>query len=110
MDDWGDRFYTRDAVNFFLAQRKNPNGCAPKMTWFTSLSYTNYSMVTDVSPPPRVFLPWTVTDRSVQWYVSGNEIADHTMVSSVPSNSRDCTDEELRRMWELLPRMRSSGT
>ncbi|KAL8279618.1 hypothetical protein RQP46_007931 [Phenoliferia psychrophenolica] len=49
--------YTTEAVNHFLAQRKNPNGCAPKMTYFTS---TNYSMVTD-------------------WYVAGNEIADHTM-------------------------------
>jgi hypothetical protein len=29
------------------------------MTYFTSLSYTNYSMVTD-------------------WYVAGNEIADHS--------------------------------
>ncbi|KAJ7589601.1 hypothetical protein C8J56DRAFT_1049242 [Mycena floridula] len=52
--------YTLDAVNQFLAQRKNPNGCAPKMTYFTSLNYTNYTLVTD-------------------WYVAGNEIADHTM-------------------------------
>ncbi|KZT27524.1 hypothetical protein NEOLEDRAFT_1130497 [Neolentinus lepideus HHB14362 ss-1] len=52
--------YTLDAVNQFLAQRKNPNGCTPKMTYFTSLNYTNYTLVTD-------------------WYVAGNEIADHTM-------------------------------
>ncbi|KAG6916870.1 hypothetical protein DXG01_004851 [Tephrocybe rancida] len=52
--------YTLDAVKQFLAQRKNPNGCAPKMTYFTSLNYTNYNLVTD-------------------WYVAGNEIADHTM-------------------------------
>ncbi|KAF7333423.1 Carbohydrate esterase family 4 [Mycena venus] len=52
--------YTIDAVNQFLAHRKNPNGCAPKMTYFTSLSYTNYTLVTD-------------------WYVAGNEIADHTI-------------------------------
>ncbi|KAI5120853.1 hypothetical protein M0805_007040 [Coniferiporia weirii] len=52
--------YTLDAVNQFLAQRKNPNGCPPKMTYFTSLNYTNYTLVTD-------------------WYVAGNEIADHTM-------------------------------
>ncbi len=31
------------------------------MTFFTSLSYTNYANVTD-------------------WYVAGNEIADHTCV------------------------------
>jgi len=52
--------YTLDAVNQFLAHRKNPNGCSPKMTYFTSLNYTDYSLVTD-------------------WYVQGNEIADHTM-------------------------------
>ncbi|KAF8079249.1 hypothetical protein FPV67DRAFT_1404049 [Lyophyllum atratum] len=52
--------YTLDAVNQFLAHRKNPNGCPPKMTYFTSLNYTNYTLVTD-------------------WYVAGNEIGDHTM-------------------------------
>ncbi|TFK24271.1 hypothetical protein FA15DRAFT_669712 [Coprinopsis marcescibilis] len=52
--------YTLDAVNQFLAQRRNPNECSPKMTYFTSLDYTNYTMVTD-------------------WYAAGNEIADHTM-------------------------------
>ena len=31
------------------------------MTYYTSLSYTNYTLVTD-------------------WYVAGNEIADHTYV------------------------------
>lgn len=31
------------------------------MTYFTSLAYTNYTLVTD-------------------WYVAGNEIADHTSV------------------------------
>ncbi|KAF8555101.1 hypothetical protein OG21DRAFT_1508030 [Imleria badia] len=60
--------YTLDAVNQFLAHRKNPNGCPLKMTYFTSLNYTNYTLVTD-------------------WYVSGNEIADHTMthVGSPPA-------------------------
>ncbi|KAK7028474.1 family 4 carbohydrate esterase [Favolaschia claudopus] len=52
--------YALDSVNQFLAQRKNPNGCAPKMTYFTSLMYTNYTLVTD-------------------WFIAGNEIADHTM-------------------------------
>ncbi|KAG2022544.1 hypothetical protein CC2G_000285 [Coprinopsis cinerea AmutBmut pab1-1] len=52
--------YTLDAVNQFLAHRRNPNGCAPKMTYFTSLGFTNYTLVTD-------------------WYAAGNEIADHTM-------------------------------
>ncbi|KIK71468.1 hypothetical protein GYMLUDRAFT_254679 [Collybiopsis luxurians FD-317 M1] len=52
--------YTIDAVNQLLAQRKNPNGCPLKMTYYTSLNYTNYTLVTD-------------------WFVAGNEIADHTM-------------------------------
>ncbi|KAK7051762.1 family 4 carbohydrate esterase [Favolaschia claudopus] len=52
--------YTLDSVNQFLAQRKNPNGCPPRMTYYTSLTNTNYSLVTD-------------------WFVAGNEIADHTM-------------------------------
>jgi len=61
--------YTLDSVNQFLAHRKNPNGCQPKMTYYTSLNYTNYTLVTD-------------------WYVAGNEIADHTMthVGSPPAN------------------------
>ncbi|GAA5834205.1 hypothetical protein JCM5353_006950 [Sporobolomyces roseus] len=52
--------YTQEVLNFFLSRRKNPNGCSPKMTFFNSLQYSNYSMVTE-------------------WYVAGNEIADHTM-------------------------------
>lgn len=36
--------YTLDAVNSLIGSRKNPNGCSIKMTYFTSLSYTNYSM------------------------------------------------------------------
>jgi hypothetical protein len=61
--------YTLDAVNQFLAQRTNPNGCPPKMTYFTSLNFTNYTLVTD-------------------WFVAGNEIADHTMthVGSPPAD------------------------
>ncbi|KAF8330829.1 uncharacterized protein EI90DRAFT_3145723 [Cantharellus anzutake] len=52
--------YTINAVNNLLAHRKNPNGCTPKMTYFTQISYTNFTLVTD-------------------WFVAGNEIADHTM-------------------------------
>ncbi|KAJ7608728.1 hypothetical protein FB45DRAFT_1067222 [Roridomyces roridus] len=52
--------YTLDSINQFLGHRQNPNGCKPKMTYYTSLNYTNYTLVTD-------------------WYVEGNEIADHTM-------------------------------
>ncbi|KAJ7760140.1 hypothetical protein DFH07DRAFT_442335 [Mycena maculata] len=64
--------YTLDSVNQFLAHRENPNGCQPKMTYFTSLNYTNYTLVTD-------------------WFVAGNEIADHTMthVGDPPSNEID---------------------
>lgn len=40
------------------------------MTYFTSLSYTNYSMVTE-------------------WYVAGNEIADHTMTHAGTPNASE---------------------
>lgn len=53
---------TITALRSFLYQRRNPNGCRPKSTYFASLPYTNYSHVTE-------------------WYVDGNEIADHTYVS-----------------------------
>ncbi len=56
--------YTLDAVNQFLEHRKNPNGCQPKMTYYNSIDYTNFTLVTD-------------------WYVAGNEIADHTYVPYV---------------------------
>ncbi|KAH9064067.1 hypothetical protein EDB87DRAFT_1777005 [Lactarius vividus] len=64
--------YTLDSVNQFLAHRKNPNGCQPKITYYTSLNYTNYTLVTD-------------------WFVAGNEIADHTMthVGSPPNDEID---------------------
>lgn len=48
------------------------------MTYFTSLSYTNYSLVTD-------------------WYVAGNEIADHTMTHvGTPSSNEVSSTAELR--------------
>jgi hypothetical protein len=66
--------YTLDAINQFLAQRKNPNGCPVLMTYFTSLNYTNYGNVTD-------------------WYVAGNEIADHTMTHvAIPPQDEVCID------------------
>uniref|UniRef100_V5ESH3 Polysaccharide deacetylase n=2 Tax=Kalmanozyma brasiliensis (strain GHG001) TaxID=1365824 RepID=V5ESH3_KALBG len=52
--------YTIKSVDQFLAQRKNPNGCKPVMTYFVSLNYTNYAQVTEL-------------------YVNGNDVADHTM-------------------------------
>ncbi|GAK65039.1 carbohydrate esterase family 4 protein [Moesziomyces antarcticus] len=52
--------YTINSVNQFLAQRKNPNGCKPLMSYYVSLNYTNYAQVTEL-------------------YVNGNDIGDHTM-------------------------------
>jgi len=46
-----------------LGNRRNPNGCPVKATFFVSLNYTNHSLVTDT-------------------YIEGNEIADHTMSES----------------------------
>jgi len=61
--------YTIDAINSLLGHRKNPNGCPIVMTYYTSLNYTNYTLVTD-------------------WFVAGNEIADHT-ISHVGSPGLD---------------------
>lgn len=52
--------YTINSVNQFLAQRKNPNGCKPLMSYYVSLNYTNYAQVTEL-------------------YVNGNDVGDHTM-------------------------------
>ncbi|KAL7410239.1 hypothetical protein BDY24DRAFT_400595 [Mrakia frigida] len=52
--------YTTAAIDSLVKRRSNPNGCDIKMTYFTSLAYTNYSLVTE-------------------WFVKGNEIADHSM-------------------------------
>ncbi|KAL9940535.1 hypothetical protein V8E36_000023 [Tilletia maclaganii] len=62
--------YTVNAVNGFLQQRKNPNGCTPQMSYYTSLSYTNY---------------FNVTSLAVEY---NYEIADHTMthVGDPPQN------------------------
>jgi DMSO reductase anchor subunit len=39
------QLYTIDAVNQFLVHRQNPNDCTPKMTYFTSLNFMNYTLV-----------------------------------------------------------------
>ncbi|KAI7858219.1 hypothetical protein BDC45DRAFT_457887 [Circinella umbellata] len=44
---------------FNLLNVSNPNGCSGKGTWFTSIQYTDFSLVQ-------------------QWYSHGHEIADHT--------------------------------
>lgn len=64
--------YTIEAINHFLGNRTNPNGCPVKSTYFVSLQYTNFSLVTD-------------------WSVAGNEIADHTMthVGDAPQDEID---------------------
>ncbi|GAA6046833.1 hypothetical protein JCM3770_005666 [Rhodotorula araucariae] len=65
------QLYTKDVMSYFLGGRKNPNGCTPRMTYFTSLSYTNYSMVTEM-------------------YVNNNtEIADHTMTHAGKPNASE---------------------
>ncbi|KAK0551057.1 hypothetical protein OC846_003435 [Tilletia horrida] len=62
--------YTVNAVNGFLQHRKNPNGCTPQMSYYTSLSYTNY---------------FNITSLAVEY---NYEIADHTMthVGDPPQN------------------------
>ncbi|GAA5904460.1 hypothetical protein JCM8208_004199 [Rhodotorula glutinis] len=67
------QLYTKEVMSYFLGGRKNPNGCTPRMTYYTSLSYTNYSMVTEM-------------------YVNNNtEIADHTMTHAGTPNVSEIT-------------------
>ncbi|CAJ0906172.1 93_t:CDS:2, partial [Entrophospora sp. SA101] len=51
---------TLKVVNDLLGNRRNPNGCPIGTTYYVSLNYTDYSLVT-------------------QWYAKGHEVADHTM-------------------------------
>jgi hypothetical protein len=57
--------YTLDSVNQFLAHRKNPNGCPVKMTYYTSLNYTNYTLVTGMILVALVSLP-TLIPRALR--------------------------------------------
>jgi hypothetical protein len=58
--------YTLDAVNQFLAHRQNPNGCTPKMTYFVSLNYTNYTLVTGMSNLFDSEITFEMIDRLVR--------------------------------------------
>ncbi|KAK4053645.1 hypothetical protein OIO90_003884 [Microbotryomycetes sp. JL221] len=62
--------YTMEVLNYLLGNRTNPNGCPVKSTYFNSLTYSNYSMVTD-------------------FFVAGNEVADHTMTHVGKPNSSE---------------------
>ena len=84
--------YTINAVNSFLAQRKNPNGCTPKMTYYTQINYTNFTLVTD-------------------WFVAGNEIADHTSVTLFISLVKsDCTSETYLHLVSRMTHIVQAGT
>ncbi|CAH1759942.1 4042_t:CDS:10 [Entrophospora sp. SA101] len=43
-----------------IGERKNPNGCPIKTTFYVSINYTDFSLVSE-------------------WYAKGHEVADHTM-------------------------------
>ncbi|KAJ3183218.1 hypothetical protein HDU85_002244 [Gaertneriomyces sp. JEL0708] len=48
-----------------LVNRKNPNGCSVKATWYTQVLYSD---------------PYLVT----QWYAQGHEVADHGVTHKTP--------------------------
>ncbi|PWN22436.1 hypothetical protein BCV69DRAFT_281430 [Microstroma glucosiphilum] len=62
--------YTVDALETLIGGRTNGNGCKATLSYYTSLSYTNYSMITELA-----------VDR--HW-----EFADHT-VSHVGAPAKD---------------------
>lgn len=65
------------------------------MTYYTSLSYTEYSMVTECKPKVlELSEPDEEVDGSALGYMKGNEIADHTSVKiqSMPASTNDATE------------------
>lgn len=82
---------TLSVVNQLLGNRKNPNGCPLRTTYYVSIQYTNMSMVTE-------------------WYASGHEVADHTMthVGQPPENELTGCKAALNR-FAGLPNAKISG-
>lgn len=78
-----------EVMDYFLANRSNPNGCSPKSTYFTSLAYTNYSMVTDWCAPAFLLAKLPDLTFNSRRYVAGNEIADHTMTHAGKPNTSE---------------------
>ncbi|KAL2916604.1 hypothetical protein HK105_203716 [Polyrhizophydium stewartii] len=52
-------------ANGLFSNRKNPNGCPARATWFAQVFYSDPLLIT-------------------QWYAAGNEIADHTITHTSP--------------------------
>lgn len=55
------------------------------MTYFTSLNFTNYTLVTGGSILIFLYFILYLKTRNIcaDWFVAGNEIADHTYVFSL---------------------------
>eukprot|EP00842_Homolaphlyctis_polyrhiza_P004516 jgi/Hompol1/5065/HPOL_001003-RA len=73
--------------------RKNPNGCPARATWFAQVYYSDPLLLT-------------------QWYAAGNEIADHSVTHGLPSASSYAEIEGMRA-WATqlagIPRGRIQG-
>ncbi|KAI9090050.1 hypothetical protein DFS34DRAFT_638102 [Phlyctochytrium arcticum] len=61
-----------------LINRKNPNGCQARATWYTQVLYSD---------------PYLVT----QWYAQGNEVADHTVTHTPPFTGTYAEFEGMRK-------------
>ncbi|KND01852.1 uncharacterized protein SPPG_03642 [Spizellomyces punctatus DAOM BR117] len=61
-----------------LLNRKNPNGCTVKSTWYTQVNFSD---------------PFLVT----QWYAQGNEVADHTITHTPPFTGTYAEVEGMRK-------------
>lgn len=62
---------TIQIVHELMGNRTNPNGCPIKATYYVSIQYTDFELVT-------------------QWYAAGNEVSDHTM-----THPQDPFDDEI---------------
>ncbi|KAL1917333.1 uncharacterized protein VTP21DRAFT_4989 [Calcarisporiella thermophila] len=76
---------------YTLLNRKNPNGCPARGTWFVSIQYTDMQLVTE-------------------WYANGNEVADHTFTHPAqPSEQEIGSCKTILNSFAGIPRSKIKG-
>ncbi|KAL1917517.1 uncharacterized protein VTP21DRAFT_3910 [Calcarisporiella thermophila] len=76
---------------YTLLNRKNPNGCPARGTWFVSIQYTDMGLVT-------------------QWYAAGHEVADHTVTHvGDPSEQEIASCKSILNSFAGIPKSRIAG-
>ncbi|KAL1919824.1 uncharacterized protein VTP21DRAFT_1755 [Calcarisporiella thermophila] len=76
---------------YTLLNRKNPNGCPARGTWFVSIQYTDMELVT-------------------QWYGAGHEVADHTYTHvGSPSEQEISSCKQILNSFAGIPKSKLAG-